>query len=444
MAGKQDEPPAILKCTNKECGAEIPVIECYIIVQPETPQIAVKCPECNKVITLTKAKSIAYAKAYPQIQEDLDDATGYKLGEMDEMDDFGERVMHILEGFGYKGAKHSKMKTVVRSMIDTVPGFQNQQALCQLLISRHVSPMDAQQISQLACADPNQPMPLGGLLTPVQLPYMDPQQQFNQQQYPQQQPQYPQQQQYPPQQQQYPPQQQQQFPPQQPYPQQPAPQPRDDGITITEKLDQDGVVIERTIVQPKNTQAAGQVQPAGVADQLESVMQILESHGLLRKETAEPQGLTLDDVSELITNLPSNSDDGAIAALTENFNALKDQLTQNREDAVMNRLESLEAGGGYRGGEHSDDWHKDQLSHDMRKEELSLIEKGFEKILGPLAQMQTNASVLQTVQQLERMETAHGVTNGTYTQLIAPRQVTPDQVESDLGRWRERAGAGAT
>ena len=197
-------------------------------------------------------------------------------------------------------------------------------------------------------------------------------------------------------------------------------------------------------MQPKNTQAAGQVQPAGVADQLESVMQILESHGLLRKETAEPQGLTLDDVSELITNLPSNSDDGAIAVLTENFNALKDQLTQNREDAVMNRLESLEAGGGYRGGEHSDDWHKDQLSHDMRKEELSLIEKGFEKILGPLAQMQTNASVLQTVQQLERMETAHGVTNGTYTQLIAPRQVTPDQVESDLGRWRERAGAGAT
>ena len=74
MAGKQEEPPATIKCTNKDCGAEIPVIDCYIIVQPETPQISVKCPECNKVITLSKAKSIAYAKAYPQIQEDLDNA----------------------------------------------------------------------------------------------------------------------------------------------------------------------------------------------------------------------------------------------------------------------------------------------------------------------------------------------------------------------------------
>ncbi len=105
----------------------------------------------------------------------------------------------------------------------------------------------------------------------------------------------------------------------------------------------------------------------------------------------------------------------------------------------MNRLDSLEAGGSYRNGEHSDDWHEAQLSHDMRKEELGLIEKGLEKIIGPFAEMQKNASVLQTIQNLERMEVAHGVAGGTYTQLLTPTHVSEDQVQQDLGKWRSRA-----
>lgn len=439
MAGKQEEPPETIKCTGKECGAEIPVIDCYNIVQPETPQISVNCPVCNKVIMLSKAKSIAYAKMYPQIQEDLDIAAGFKPTEFDVESEFGDRLMQVMDMFGY-GSKHAKMKTIIRSMIDLMPEYQNQQALTGLLLARGVNAKDVQSIAQMACRDPNS-MIAGSLATPpTQQQYMDPQQLYLQQLYPQQQfpqtqPPYPQQQPYPQNQPPYPQQQQ----PQPHVVVQQQPQPHEDAITITEKLGKDGEVIERTIVQPKSAQAAEQVQQAGVADQLESVMQVLESHGLLKHETEEPQGLTMDSITELVANLPSNDNDDAIAALTASVDLLKEQLTQGREDAIINRLESLEEEGGYRGGEHSDDWHKDQLSHDMRKEELGLIEKGLEKIIGPFAEMQKNASVLQTVQNLERMEVAHGVPGGTYTQLLVPTHVSEDKVQSDLGKWRQRA-----
>jgi len=434
MAGKQEEPPEVIICTGKGCGAEIPVIDCYIIVQPETPQIGVKCLECNKVITLSKAKSIAYAKMYPQIQEDLDAGAGFKPTEFDADSEFGDRLMQVMDLFGY-GAKHAKMKTIIRSMIDLMPEYQSPQALSSLLLARGVNAKDVQSIAQMACRDPNS-------FTDPQQPFPQQfQQQFQQPpypQYPQQQPPYPSQQQPYPQQFQQPP-----YPSQQPQPpavvQQPPPQPQEGAITITEKLGEDGTVIERTIVQPKNAQAAEQVQQAGVADQLESVMQVLQSHGLLRHEPEESQGLTVDSLAELAANLPSSGNDDAIAALSASVNELKDQLTHERDDAIMNRLDSLETGGSYRNGEHSDDWHKAQLSHDMRKEELGLIEKGLEKIIGPFAEMQKNASVLHTVQNLERMEAAHGVAGGTYTQLLAPTHVSEDKVQHDLGKWRSRA-----
>jgi hypothetical protein len=398
-----------------------------------------KCPECNKVITLSKAKSIGYAKMYPQIQEDLDAGAGFKATEFDVESEFGDRLMQIMDLFGY-GSKHAKMKTIIRSMIDLMPEYQSQQALTGLLLARGVAPKDVQSIAQMACRDPS--MIAGSPATPpMQQPYMDPQQLHLQQLYPQQQfqqnqPPYPQQQPYPQTQPPYP---QQQQPQPNVVVQQPAPQPHEDAITITEKLGEDGTVIERTIVQPKSAQADGQVQPVGVSDQLESVMQVLESHGLLKHDAGEPQGLTVDSIAELVANLPSNDNGDAIAALTASMNELKDQIAQERDDAIQNRLESLESGGSYRSGEHSDEWHKEQLSHDMRKEELGLIEKGLEKIIGPFAEMQKNASVLQTVQNLERMEAAHGVPGGTYTQLLTPTHVSDERVQGDLGRWRERA-----
>jgi hypothetical protein len=429
MAGKQEEPPEVIICTGKDCGAEIPVIDCYIIVQPETPQIAVKCPICNKVITLSKAKSIGYAKMYPQIQEDLDVGAGFKPTEFDVESEFGDRLMQIMDLFGY-GSKHAKMKTIIRSMIDLMPEYQNQQALSGLLLARGVTPKDVQSIAQMACRDPQAAL-AGALPQPLmQHPYMDPQPPYPQQQYPQQQPPYPQQQQQYPQQQYQPP----------VMVQQPAPQPPDDSIRIIEKLDSDGTIIERTIVQPKNAPAAGDpVQSGNLSDQLRDVMAVMDEHGLLRRDAVEPQGLTMEGVAEVVANLPSNDNDDAIAALTASMNELKDQLAQKRDDAILNRLESLESGGSYTSGEHSDQWHEAQLSHDMRKEELGLIEKGLEKIVGPFADMQKNASILQTVQNLERMEAAHGVPGGTYTQLLTPTHVSEDQVQHDLGRWRQRA-----
>ena len=444
MAGKQEEPPETIKCTGKECGAEIPVIDCYIIVQPETPQISVKCPECNKVITLSKAKSIAYAKMYPQIQEDLDNAAGYKLGEIDEMDDFGERVMHILDGFGYKGSKHSKMKTVVRSMIDSVPGFQNHQALCQLLISRHVSPMDAQQISQLACAEPNQPVMIGGLLQPpMQQPYMDPQQQFTQQF---QQPPYPQQQ-YP-----QPPYQQQQYP-QPPYQQQPQvvvqqPAPpahnSDDEITIIEKLDDDGKVVERTIRQPKTEHQDVQPTQTDQISQFKELINVMVDAGIVNTNQPDaPQPLTADDlaatVAAYLEHDTPEKDDGRVDNLLSEVRGLRADMDQKDKDAMLARINQLEEESGKPRHDLSDTQYSDNIRKDVEGMRVDAVKETLNTIVKPVMELQASQAKLQTLMMIRQLEQQDHAAPGSYAAMFGSNAIPDESVKSDLGRWHERA-----
>ena len=439
MAGKQEEPPATIKCTNKDCGAEIPVIDCYIIVQPETPQISVKCPECNKVITLSKAKTIAYAKAYPQIQEDLDNAAGYKLGEIDEMDDFGERVMHILEGFGYKGSKHSKMKTVVRSMIDTVPGFQNHQALCQLLISRHVSPMDAQQISQLACAEPNQPVMIGGLLQPpMQQPYMDPQQQFQQQPYPQQFQQQP----YPQQFQQYP---QQQYPQQpQVVVQQPAAHNSDDEILITEKLDDDGKVVERTIRQPKTDHPDTQPTQTDQIAQFKELINVMVDAGIVNTNQPDvPQPLTADDLAATVAAYLEHStpekDDERVDSLLSEMRGLREDMDKKDKDSMAARINQLEQDAGKPRHDLSDTQYTENVRKDVEGMRVDAVKETLNTIIKPIFELQANQGKLQTLMMIRQLEQQDRVEPGSYARMFGSKAISDESVKSDLGRWKDRA-----
>ncbi|RKY40765.1 MAG: hypothetical protein DRP85_08000, partial [Candidatus Makaraimicrobium thalassicum] len=291
-----------VKCTKKDCGFDIPVIDCYFIAQAEVPQIGIKCPECGKVTTLSKAKSIAYAKEYQQIQQDIDNAAGYKIGESDD-EEFGDRVIRLLDAFGYGGTKNTQRKKIIRSMIDLVPGYQNQQALDQLLITRGIKPMDAHQISQLACIDDI------GMTNSMQLPTGQPQYPYPQ---PTGQPQYP----YP----QQPLQPMMQLPtgqPQYPYPQQPlhsqvSPAVKnatsDDEITIIEKLDSDGNVKERIIKQPKAHTVSQSPAEQSMVEQFKDLIEVMTNAGMINTTTTDdhPQPLTADDLEAVISTYLTN------------------------------------------------------------------------------------------------------------------------------------------
>ena len=437
MAGKQDEPSATIKCTNKDCGAEIPVIDCYIIVQAETPQISVKCPECNKVITLSKAKSIAYAKAYPQIQEDLDNAAGYKLGEIDETEDFGGRLMQLLDAFGYKGSKYTQMKTIIRSMIDMVPGYQNQQALYQLLLTRTVKPMDAQQISQLMCMEDSQQMMFGGLpQPPAQLPYMDPHQQFPQQL----QPQYPQQQ-YP--QQQYP---QQQYPQQpQVVVQQPAPQQQaEDGILITEKLDDDGKVVERTIRQPKTEHPDVQPAQTDQISQFKDMINTLVDAGIVNTNQPDaPQPVTAEDLAAAATAYLEHGtpkkDDGRVDNLLSEMKALREDLDKKDKDSMKERINQLEKESGKPRHDLSDAQFTDNVRKDVEVIRVDAVKETLNTIVKPLFEMQANQSKLQTLMMLRQLEQQDHAPPGSYSAMFGSTAISDESVKSDLDRWKGRA-----
>ena len=139
-------------CPRADCKAEIPVIDCYHVVQAEVPQIGVTCPGCGKPTTLSKAKTIAYCNEYSQIQQDIDNALGYKSAEITSDEDFGDLVLRGLDAFGYGGPKNTQKKKIIRSMVDTVATYQSQQGLQQLLLAQKIKPNDAMMIAQFVFA----------------------------------------------------------------------------------------------------------------------------------------------------------------------------------------------------------------------------------------------------------------------------------------------------
>jgi len=442
MPKQPEEVPETIRCKNKGCECDIPVIDCYFINKPDVPQIGIKCPECSKVTILSKAKSIEYCNEYPQIQQDIDNAAGFKIAEPEVDEDFGDRLMRVLDAFGYGGTKNTQKKKIIRSMIDIVPAYQNQQALHQLLLSRGIKPMDAQQISQLVCMEDQQQFPQPGVL---------PQQQFSQPQMPYQQPsgqpQMPYQQQMQQPAYQYP----QQMPPQMTY-QQPQPAPpsatNDDGITIIEKLGEDGQVIERVIKQPKSVDAPtdGTAPQANVAEQLKEVIEVMNESGMLRSTEPEPQPTIEDIVEHIVPLLEKPESDGRFDTISGEIASLRELIDTNKEDKLNARFNSLEsriANTGKTG--LSDAQHSDVIRKDIETARIDALTDSMNTVVKPLVEMQATQAKFQTMMMVRQVEQQDGATPGTYAQMFAPTTVSDESVQTDLGKWRNRAGrSGAT
>jgi hypothetical protein len=438
-----EELPSIIDCSRKDCEGKIAVIDSYYISQAGVPQIGVKCPECGKVTVLSKAKTIAYAKEYPQIQQDIDKASGYKLTQIDEEEEFGDKVMHIIEAFGYGGTKDKQRNIIIRSMIDMVPGYANQQALNDLLLSRGIKARDANQISQLACLEDGSPT-IMSMMPGMQQPGM--QQPGMQQPGMQQQPYY--HQPYPeysqPYQQQYP------QPPYQQQPQvvvqQPAPPAHnsDDEITIIEKLDDDGKVVERTIRQPKTEHQDVQPTQTDQISQFKELINVMVDAGIVNTNQPDaPQPLTADDLAATVAaylehDTPEKGDSRVDDLLSE-MKALRADMDQKDKDAMLTRINQLEEESGKPRHDLSDDQYSENIRKDVEGMRVDAVKETLNTIVKPIFELQANQTKLQTLMMIRQLEQQDHAAPGSYAAMFGSNAIPDESVKSDLGRWHERA-----
>jgi hypothetical protein len=428
-----------IKCGKKECECDIPVIDCYFINKPEVPQIGIKCPECGKVTTLSKAKSVAYAAEYTQIQEDIDTALGYKTADLDDLDEFGDRVMRALDAFGYKHSKHTQVKRTIREMVDNVPSYQSFQGLQTLLINMKIKPQDAMMVTQRVFATEQPAMLDAGMqqmamiqpgpMYPPQMPYQQPMGQ----------PQMP----YP---QQMPPQMPYQQPMQQPMPQMEQSQPAGDEITIVEKIGDDGQVIERVIKQPKAA-APEASQPAEVSmvDQFKEMIEVMTGAGMIRtNEPAadEAKPLTAEDLGMAIAQYAdagSGSDDKYDGMMSQ-IDSLKAEIRQNKEANMQSQIDSLKADVSKKTTDSrlSDSQYADGVKKDIESMRVEAVSDVLDKLATPLMEMQANQSRLQTAMMISELEKQRGAPPGSYAGMFGGT-VSDDEVAGDLDKWREKA-----
>ncbi len=424
-----------IKCGKKECECDIPVIDSYFINKPEVPQIGIKCPECGKVTVLSKAKSIAYASEYAQIQEDIDTAIGYKTSTVEDMDEFGDRVMRALDAFGYKGSKFAQAKKSIREMVDNVPSYQTFQGLHTLLIGMKIQPNHAMMTTQrVFAAEQPQTPDMGMQQMTYQQPIGQPQMPYQQ---PMQQPAY----QYP---QQMPSQMPYQQPMQQP-PAQPPAQQHDESITIIEKLGEDGQVIERVIKQPKPSSEPtnGSVAPMNMADQFKEMIEVMSGAGMIKvADDPEPQP-TIEDIIERIIPLispPETAADNNYENLLSEVQSLKNDINQREKESLQAQIDTLtnELHNNTSRDSLSDSQYTESVKKDIESIRIGAFTDALDRVAKPLMDMQANQSKIQTALMIGDIEQKRNAPPGSYAQMFTP-SVSDDEVVKDIGKWKERA-----
>jgi len=445
MVNKSVDIPETINCTGKECECAIPVADCFYVHNAEVPQIGVKCPECGKVTALSKTKTIVYMEAYPQIQQGIDSAIGFRSPEPDEHESLADRVLRLIDVYGYTQSKWTSAKKIIRQLIENTPGPHTVPTVNEILTSRAIKQVDAFQIANLAIGGESQSaMGVSGIFTPpqqFQQPGMySPQMPYQQ---PIGQPQMPYQQQMQPQMP-Y----QQQMQPQMPYQQQPAQppaQPHDDGITIVEKLGEDGQVIERVIKQPKPVAEPtnGSTPQASMVDQFKEMIEVMSDAGMI-KGAAEPEPQpTVEDIVEHIVPLlvkPEPAEDSKYEGLLSEVQSLKNALDQRDKDAMQAQIDSLKTTVGKNATHQSlsDTQYTEGVKKDIEQIRVTAVSDVLDRIAKPLMEMQANQSRIQTAMMIAELEKSRNAPPGSYAQMFAG-SVTDTDVEKDLSRWKERA-----
>ncbi len=446
MVNKSVDPPETIDCTGKECECAIPVVDCFYVHNAEVPQIGTKCPECGKVAALSKTKTIAYMNAYPAIQQGIDSAIGFRAPEPDEHESLADRVLRLLDVYGYTQSKWTSAKKITRQLIEGTPGPHTASTINEILTSRTIKPVDAFQIANLAVGGENQSaMGVSGIFTAQQQfqpPYMYPQTTQPQMPYqpPMQQPAY----QNPQQMQPQIPYQQPIGQPQIPY-QQPPAQPNDDGITIVEKLGEDGQVIERVIKQPKPVAEPtnGTAPQANMIEQFKEMIAVMEGAGMIRGAVEPEPQPTVEEIIEHIVPLiakPEPATDSKYESLLSEVQSLKNALDQRDKDTMQAQIDSLKADVGKKETSRSltDTQYTEGVKKDIEEIRVNAVSDVLDKVAKPLMEMQANQSRIQTAMMISELERSRNAPAGSYAQMFSGT-VTDTDVENDLSRWKERA-----
>lgn len=452
------------------CGATILLIpENLAVFRPEVPLLRSTCPTCGNSNILSKEVSIPLVELYfKDVIDNLNresNASGNDSGEeLMPSAGFAEKVKDAMESMGYTGKKHAKKVKTITEFVQDIEMYQNPQGLHQLLAqmgvdSRHIQLIVIRVFGTNDMVNKGLPNYnfLGGPQGPVPSMYGQPagpqNQNQNQQQVgpyiqsttpqgqviliPNPQPQGPQ---YPYQQQ----------------PQQQAPQPiiidhggvqsGDERVTISEKVDATGKVVERIITQPKTSYTPPAPTQKDGMESMKDMVEMLGTMGVFggdnavqTKETIQLEKMELrhEQAMTEMRNLSQQQQD--------NITAMREQMHQeeisNLKGYMGNMDEKLRELSDPRlqGGMNTD-----QMRIRTQSENLSTVSDHLEvlgdRVLEPLADAQKMQAKTNAAIQIRQMEIQENLQPGTLINAVfggAPP--SQDEIKSTTDKWKRKA-----
>jgi hypothetical protein len=444
------------------CGATIPLIpENLAILRPEVPLLRSTCPECGNSNILSKDVSIPLVELYFK-----DEIASLLASSPDEeimpSAGFAQKVKDALESMGYSGKRYSKKVKTICEFVETVGMYQNPQGLHQLLTSmgidsRHIQLIVIRVFGTNDMMNPG--IPNYNFLAGQQGPVPDVYGQIAGQQNPNQQQVGPYIQSTTPQGQvilipnpqpqggQYPYPQQQQQPPAQPIIiDRGGVQSGDDNVTVSEKVDASGKVVERIITQPKASYSAPAPTPKDGMEGMKDMIEMLGTMGVFgNKDGGSSQDTAQIEKVELRHELAMEEMRKLSQQQQDNLTALRDQMHQEEINNLKGYMGSLDdklrdlSDPRLQGGMSTD-----QMKIRAQTDNLSTVSEHFEtlgdRVLEPLAEAQKMQAKTNSAIQLRQMEIQENLQPGTLINAVfGGTQPSQDEVKSTTDKWKKKA-----
>jgi len=447
---------------GEQCGATIPLIpENLAILRPEVPLLRSICPECGNSNILTKEMSIPLADMY--FKEEIERARASESDdELMPSAGFAQKVKDALDSMGYSGKKYNKKVKTICDFVETVAMYQTSQGLHQLLAQMGIDNRHIQLIvikvfgtnDMLNQGVPDYNSFLGG--PPGNAPTT----------YGQQSPQNPNQQQVGPYIQTTTPQgqvilipnPQPQTPQMYPYQQQPQaspPQPiiidrggvqsQDEKITISEKVDHEGHVVERIITQPKTSYTPPAPTQNDGMTSMKDMVEMLGTMGVFKGHEAVPGPDPQIEKMEARHEQTMAEMRRMSQQQQENIAALREQMHQEEINSLKGYMGSLDE----KVKELSDPRNSGNMTTDQMKiraqtDNLSTVSEHIEnigdRVLEPLAEAQKMNAKTSAAIQIRQMEIQENLTPGTLINAVfGGVQPSQDEVKSTTDKWQKKA-----
>ena len=228
--------------------------------------------------------------------------------------------------------------------------------------------------------------------------------------------------------------------------QQPAPPAHnsDDEITIIEKLDDDGKVVERTIRQPKTEHQDVQPTQTDQISQFKELINVMVDAGIVNTNQPDaPQPLTADDlaatVAAYLEHDTPEKDDGRVDNLLSEVRGLRADMDQKDKDAMLARINQLEEESGKPRHDLSDTQYSDNIRKDVEGMRVDAVKETLNTIVKPVMELQASQAKLQTLMMIRQLEQQDHAAPGSYAAMFGSNAIPDESVKSDLGRWHERA-----